>query len=73
MGRRRNRQPVAANTALATAGPKKFVRVHRSVIVNVDFVREIHREGRSDGRVLMANGDRPRMTAAAWRKLLGLG
>jgi two-component system LytT family response regulator len=49
--------------------PAKFVRVHRSAIVNVDFVREIHREGRADGWVLLANGDRPRMSAAGWRKL----
>jgi two-component system, LytTR family, response regulator len=49
--------------------PKKFVRIHRSAIVNVDFVCEIHREGRTDGWVLLANGDRPRMSAAGWRKL----
>jgi two-component system LytT family response regulator len=48
---------------------KKFARIHRSAIVNVDFVREIHREGRTEGWVLLANGDRPRMSAAGWRKL----
>jgi two-component system LytT family response regulator len=49
--------------------PKQFVRIHRSAVVNVAFVREIHREGRTDGWVLLANGERPRMTAAGWRKL----
>jgi len=49
--------------------PKQFVRIHRSAIVNIAFVREIHREGRSDGWVLLANGGRPRMSAAGWRKL----
>jgi len=29
--------------------PGKFVRIHRSAIVNIDCVREIHREGRSEG------------------------
>ena len=53
----------------AKLDPKKFVRIHRSAIVNVDFVREIHREGRADGWVLLANGDRPRMSAAGWRRL----
>jgi two-component system LytT family response regulator len=53
----------------AKLDPKQFVRIHRSAIVNVAFVREIHREGRADGWVLLANGDRPRMTAAGWRKL----
>ena len=53
----------------AKLDPKQFVRIHRSAIVNVAFVREIHREGRTDGWVLLANGDRPRMTAAGWRRL----
>jgi len=49
--------------------PKKFVRVHRSAIVNVAFVREIHRDGGIDGWVMLSNGGRPRMSAAGWRKL----
>lgn len=53
----------------AKLDPKRFVRIHRSAIVNVAFVREIHREGRTDGWVLLANGGRPRMSAAGWRKL----
>ena len=52
--------------------PARFVRIHRSAIVNIDFVREIHREGRTDGWVLMGNGDRPRMRASGWRKLLSM-
>lgn len=54
----------------ARLDPERFVRIHRSAIVNVDFVREIHREGRTDGWVLLENGDRPRMSVAGWRKLL---
>jgi hypothetical protein len=38
--------------------------------VNIDCVREIHREGRSEGWVLAANGDRIRMSPAGWKKLL---
>lgn len=34
-----------------TLDPKKFVRVHRSVIVNIAHVREILREGRNEGWV----------------------
>jgi len=52
--------------------PSKFVRIHRSAIVNVDKIREIHRAGAGEGWVLMANGERSRMTAAGWRKLLAL-
>jgi two-component system LytT family response regulator len=54
----------------AQLDPKKFIRIHRSAIVNIDHVREIHREGRSEGWTLLANGDRVRMSTAGWQKLL---
>jgi two-component system LytT family response regulator len=37
---------------------KRFIRIHRSAIVNIDCVREIHREGRSEGWVLLVDGER---------------
>ncbi len=49
---------------------RKFIRIHRSAIVNIDCVREIHREGRSEGWVLLANGDRVRMSTVGWQRLL---
>lgn len=55
----------------AQLDPTKFVRIHRSAIVNVDSIREIHRAG-GEGWVLLVNGDRPRMTVTGWRKLLAL-
>jgi two-component system, LytTR family, response regulator len=53
-----------------TLDPAKFVRVHRSAIVNIGHVREILREGRSEGWVLLSNGDRVKMTKAGWQMLL---
>lgn len=50
--------------------PKKFVRVHRSAIINIDHVREILREGRNEGWVLLSNGQRLKMSKAGWRNLL---
>ena len=50
--------------------PKKFIRLHRSAIVNIDHVRETHREGRLEGRTLLANGDRVRMSMAGCQKFL---
>lgn len=50
--------------------PGRFIRIHRSAIVNVNYVREIHREGRSEGWVLLSSGDRVRMSMAGWQKLL---
>jgi two-component system LytT family response regulator len=52
--------------------PKKFVRVHRSAIVNIDHVREILREGRNEGWVLLANGHRLKMSKAGWQSLLAV-
>jgi two-component system LytT family response regulator len=55
-----------------TLNPKKFVRVHRSAIVNIDHVREILREGRNEGWVLLANGQRLKMSKAGWQSLLAV-
>lgn len=56
-----------------TLDPRKFVRVHRSAIVNIGCVREILREGRNEGYVLLANGHRLRMSKAGWQNLLAAG
>jgi two-component system LytT family response regulator len=53
-----------------TLDPRKFVRVHRCAIVNVDRVREILREGRSEGWVLLSSGSRIKMSKAGWQNLL---
>jgi two-component system LytT family response regulator len=53
-----------------TLDPRKFVRVHRSAIVNIDQVREILREGRSDGWVLLSNGRKLKMSKTGWQSLL---
>jgi two-component system LytT family response regulator len=52
--------------------PKRFVRVHRSAIVNINYVREILREGRTDGWVVLTNGQRLKMSKAGWASLLAL-
>ena len=45
----------------AKLDPNKFVRLHRSAIVNIDHVREIHRDGRTDGWVFLSTGERVRL------------
>jgi two-component system LytT family response regulator len=52
--------------------PKKFVRIHRSTIVNVELVQEISREGRSEGSVCLTNGLRLKMSKAGWQQLLNV-
>jgi two-component system LytT family response regulator len=56
----------------STLDPRKFVRIHRSIIVNVDQVREIFREGQSEGSVVLANGQRLKMSKAGWQSLLAV-
>jgi two-component system LytT family response regulator len=53
-----------------TLDPRKFVRIHRSAIVNIAQVREILRGGRSEGWVLLANGRRLKMSKVGWDALL---
>ena len=56
----------------STLDPQKFVRIHRSIIVNVDQVREIFREGQSEGSVVIASGQRLKMSKAGWQSLLAV-
>jgi two-component system LytT family response regulator len=53
-----------------TLDPENFVRIHRSIIVNVNRVQEIFREGRSEGSVSLTNGQRLKMSRAGWQQLL---
>ncbi|MGA2538545.1 MAG: LytTR family DNA-binding domain-containing protein [Terracidiphilus sp.] len=55
-----------------TLDPEKFVRIHRSIIVNVERVQEIFREGRSEGSVSLTNGQRLKMSKAGWQQLLAV-
>jgi hypothetical protein len=51
-----------------SSGNTRFIRIHRSVIVNINCVCEIRLEGRSEGWVLVGNGDRVRMSGTDWPK-----
>ena len=52
--------------------PHKFIRIHRSVIVNVEHIQEIIREGQTEGSVVLTNGLRLKMSKAGWQKLLAV-
>jgi two-component system, LytTR family, response regulator len=51
----------------STLDPSNFVRIHRSVIVNVTRVSEIFREGRGEGAVNLTDGQRLRMSRVGWQ------
>lgn len=50
--------------------PKKFVRIHRSVVVNIRCIREVIREGRGEGTAILTNGRRLRMSDSGWKAIL---
>lgn len=56
-----------------TLDPKRFVRIHRSSIVNLDHIREIYREGHGDGSVVLINGRKLRMSKIGRQKVVELG
>lgn len=53
--------------------PKRFVRIHRSSIVNLDHIREIYREGHGDGSLVLIDGRRLKMSKVGRQKLFELG
>lgn len=52
--------------------PAKFVRIHRSIIVSVEHVGEILREGKNEGSVILTNGQRLKMSKVGWQRSLCL-
>ena len=50
--------------------PGSFIRVHRSIIVNLSYVREIYRDGRDEGTVVLMDGQRLKMSKAGRQQFL---
>jgi two-component system LytT family response regulator len=53
--------------------PRQFVRIHRSSIVNLSYVKEIYREGLSDSSVVLNDGQRLKMSKVGRQKFVELG
>ena len=49
--------------------PGTFVRIHRSVLVNVARVRELHRESDGGGSIVLRDGVRLRVARGRWDEL----
>lgn len=52
---------------------QQFVRIHRSTIVNLNHIREIYRDGQSDGAVVLLNGQTLKISRSGRQKLLEAG
>jgi two-component system, LytTR family, response regulator len=50
--------------------PSRFVRIHRSVMVRIDQVREIHRDGEAEYFVVLTGGQRLKMSKVGWKNLV---
>ena len=48
---------------------REFVRVHRSLIVNVKRVRELHRDADGGGTLVLSNGVRLRVARGRWEAM----
>lgn len=48
---------------------RRFVRIHRSSIVNVDRVHTLHRDADGSGTIVLANGVRLRVARGRWEVL----
>jgi two-component system, LytTR family, response regulator len=57
----------------AKLNPVNFVRVHRSSIVNVEHIREVHREGRTDSSLVLKSGAVLKMSRQGRQRLIDLG
>jgi two-component system LytT family response regulator len=53
--------------------PRRFVRIHRSSIVNLDRIREIYRDGQSEGSIVLTTGATLRMSRSGRQKLMESG
>ena len=49
--------------------PKNFVRVHRSALVNLDYVQDIHREGVREGTLTLMGGTSIRISKSGRQRL----
>ena len=49
--------------------PARFTRVHRSVIVNIERVRSLHREPDGSGSLVLSNGISLRVARSRWDAL----
>lgn len=53
--------------------PRQFVRIHRSSIVNLSFVKEIYRDGLSDSSIVLHDGQKLKMSKVGRQKLVEIG
>ncbi len=53
--------------------PENFVRVHRSFIVNVNSIREVYREGRTESSLVLKSGNVLKMSKQGRQRLIDFG
>ncbi len=53
--------------------PRRFARIHRSSIVNLDQIREIYREGLTEGSLILLDGRKLKVSRSGRQKLIEIG
>jgi two-component system LytT family response regulator len=49
--------------------PRDFLRIHRSSIVRLDYIAELHRESDGGGTIVLRGGVRLRVARGRWEAL----
>ena len=52
--------------------PQKFIRLHRSAIVNVRFIKGLKKDGRSEGWAILSTGEQIRMNRGGWQRFVAM-
>jgi two-component system, LytTR family, response regulator len=52
--------------------PQKFIRLHRSALVNVRFIKGLKRDGRTEGWAVLSTGEQIRMNRGGWQRFVAM-
>ena len=52
--------------------PQHFIRLHRSALVNVRFIKGLKRDGRTEGWAVLSTGEQIRMNRGGWQRFAAM-
>lgn len=52
--------------------PQQFIRLHRSALVNVRFIKGLKRDGKSEGWAVLSTGEHIRMNRGGWQRFVAM-
>lgn len=52
--------------------PQQFIRLHRSALVNVRFIKGLKRDGKTEGWAILSTGEQIRMNRGGWQRFVAM-